>query len=60
VEAAHVRGEHVKLLVARGRNPAAILAVLNGSSDFVEQMTVRRPTLADLYAKLTGTPLANA
>jgi ABC-2 type transport system ATP-binding protein len=60
VEAAHVRGEHVKLLVARGRNPAAILAVLNGSSDFVEQMTVRRPTLADLYAKLTGTPLVNA
>jgi ABC-type multidrug transport system ATPase subunit len=59
VEAAHVHGDHLKVLLARGRNPAAILAVLNGSFDFVEQLTVRRPNLGDLYAKLTGTPLVH-
>lgn len=59
VEAAYVQGDTVKVLLARGRNPAAILAVLNDSSDFVEQMTVRRPNLADLYAKLTGAVLVH-
>jgi hypothetical protein len=53
-------GTRETVFLGRARNPAASLAVLNGSSDFVEQMTVRRPNLADLYAKLTGTPLVPA
>jgi hypothetical protein len=47
----------VHIVLARGANPAQVLAVLNGTSDLVSNMRVRRPNLGDLFLKLTGEAL---
>ena len=57
VEAANVDGDTVHIVLARGANPAQVLAVLNGTADLVSNMRVRRPNLGDLFLKLTGEPL---
>ena len=57
VEAANVEGDTVHVVLARGANPADVLAVLNGTSDLVSTMRVRRPNLGDLFLKLTGVAL---
>jgi ABC-type multidrug transport system ATPase subunit len=57
VEAANVDGDTVHIVLARGANPAQVLAVLNGTSDLVSNMRVRRPNLGDLFLKLTGEAL---
>ena len=61
VEAANVDGDTVHIVLARGANPAQVLAVLNGTADLVSNMRVRRPNLGDLFLKLTGEalPVAN-
>ena len=50
-------GDTVHIILARGANPAQVLAVLNGTSDLVSNMRVRRPNLGDLFLKLTGVAL---
>ena len=57
VEAASVDGDVVHVVLARGANPAQVLAVLNGTADLVSTMRVRRPNLGDLFLKLTGVAL---
>jgi ABC-type multidrug transport system ATPase subunit len=57
VEAANVDGDAVQIVLARGANPAQVLAVLNGTADLVSNMRVRRPNLGDLFLKLTGEAL---
>jgi ABC-2 type transport system ATP-binding protein len=57
VEAANVDGDTVHIVLARGANPAQVLAVLNGTADLVSNMRVRRPNLGDLFLKLTGEAL---
>jgi ABC-2 type transport system ATP-binding protein len=57
VEAASVEGDTVHIILARGANPAQVLAVLNGTADLVSNMRVRRPNLGDLFLKLTGVAL---
>jgi ABC-2 type transport system ATP-binding protein len=57
VEAANADGDTVQIVLARGANPAQVLAVLNGTADFVSNMQVRRPNLGDVFLKLTGEPL---
>lgn len=57
VEAANVEGDTVHIVLARGANPAQVLAVLNGTADLVSNMRVRRPNLGDLFLKLTGVAL---
>ena len=57
VEAANVEGDTVHIVLARGANPAQVLAVLNGTADLVSNMRVRRPNLGDLFLKLTGEAL---
>ena len=57
VEAADVDGDTVHVVLARGTNPAQVLAVLNGTADLVSNMRVRRPNLGDLFLKLTGEAL---
>jgi ABC-2 type transport system ATP-binding protein len=57
VEAANVDGDTVHIILARGANPAQVLAVLNGTADLVSTMRVRRPNLGDLFLKLTGVAL---
>ena len=57
VEAANVDGDTVHIVLARGANPAQVLAVLNGTADLVSNMRVRRPNLGDFFLKLTGEPL---
>jgi ABC-2 type transport system ATP-binding protein len=57
VEAANVDGDTVQIVLARGANPAQVLAVLNGTADLVSNMRVRRPNLGDLFLKLTGEAL---
>ncbi|HEY9287411.1 MAG TPA: ABC transporter ATP-binding protein [Candidatus Dormibacteraeota bacterium] len=57
VEAASVDGDVVHVVLARGANPAQVLAVLNGTADLVSTMHVRRPTLGDLFLKLSGVAL---
>lgn len=57
VEAVDVRGTRLRIMLARGTNPAQVLAVLNGSADLVSGLRVRQPTLGDLFLKLTGSPL---
>ena len=57
VEAANVEGDTVHIVLARGTNPAQVLAVLNGTADLVSNMRVRRPNLGDLFLKLTGVAL---
>jgi len=57
VEAANVEGDTVHIILARGANPAQVLAVLNGTADLVSNMRVRRPNLGDLFLKLTGVAL---
>ena len=57
VEAANVDGDTVHIILARGANPAQVLAVLNGTADLVSNMRVRRPNLGDLFLKLTGVAL---
>ena len=57
VEAVSVEGDTVHVVLARGANPAQVLAVLNGTADFVSTMRVRRPNLGDLFLKLTGVSL---
>src|SRR3979411_143280 len=52
-EAANVEGDTVHIILARGANPAQVLAVLNGTADLVSNMRVRRPNLGDLFLKLT-------
>jgi len=61
VQAANVDGDTVHIVLARGANPAQVLAVLNGTADLVSNMRVRRPNLGDLFLKLTGEalPVAN-
>src|SRR3979411_1148620 len=53
VQAANVEGDTVHIILARGANPAQVLAVLNGTADLVSNMRVRRPNLGDLFLKLT-------
>jgi ABC-2 type transport system ATP-binding protein len=60
VEAANVDGDTVQVVLARGANPAQVLAVLNGTADLVSTMRVRRPNLGDLFLKLTGVALPAA
>lgn len=60
VEAANVEGDTVHIVLAKGANPAEVLAVLNGTADFVNTMRVRRPNLGDLFLKLTGIALPAA
>jgi ABC-type multidrug transport system ATPase subunit len=57
VQAANVEGDTVHIVLARGANPAEVLAVLNGTADLVSTMRVRRPNLGDLFLKLTGVAL---
>jgi ABC-type multidrug transport system ATPase subunit len=57
VEAASVDGDVVHVVLARGANPAQVLAVLDGTADLVSTMRVRRPNLGDLFLKLTGVAL---
>ena len=57
VEAANVDGDTVHIILARGANPAQVLAVLNGTADMVSNMRVRRPNLGDVFLKLTGVAL---
>ena len=57
VQAANVDGDTVHIVLARGANPAQVLAVLNGTADLVSNMQVRRPNLGDLFLKLTGEAL---
>jgi ABC-type multidrug transport system ATPase subunit len=57
VQAANVDGDTVHIVLARGANPAQVLAVLNGTADLVSNMRVRRPNLGDLFLKLTGEAL---
>jgi ABC-2 type transport system ATP-binding protein len=57
VQAANVEGDTVHIILARGANPAQVLAVLNGTADLVSNMRVRRPNLGDLFLKLTGVAL---
>ena len=60
VEAANVEGDTVHIVLARGANPAQVLAVLNGTADLVSNMRVRRPNLGDVFLKLTGVALPAA
>ena len=60
VEAANVEGDTVHVILARGANPAQVLAVLNGTADMVNNMRVRRPNLGDVFLKLTGVALPAA
>ena len=60
VEAANLDGDTVQVILARGANPAQVLAVLNGTADLVSTMRVRRPNLGDLFLKLTGVALPAA
>ncbi|MEO6798213.1 MAG: ABC transporter ATP-binding protein [Candidatus Dormibacter sp.] len=60
VQAANVEGDTVHIVLARGANPADVLAVLNGTADLVSTMRVRRPNLGDLFLKLTGVALPAA
>src|SRR5438105_2390862 len=57
VEAATGEADTVHIVLARGTNPAQVLAVLNGTADLVSNMRVRRPNLGDLFLKLTGEAL---
>lgn len=57
VQAANVEGDTVHVVLARGANPAEVLAVLNGTADLVSNMRVRRPNLGDVFLKLTGVAL---
>jgi ABC-type multidrug transport system ATPase subunit len=57
VQAADVRGTTLKVVLARGTNPAQVLAVLNGSADLVNGLRVHQPDLGDLFLKLTGVAL---
>jgi len=57
VEAVSASGHTVSIMLARGANPAQVLAILNGTSDLVSTMRVRQPNLGDLFLKLTGVPL---
>lgn len=57
VEGASVDGDVVKVVLARGANPAQVLAALDGSADLLSAMRVRRPNLGDLFLKLTGVAL---
>src|ERR1700736_4162372 len=57
VQAANVEGDTVHIVLARGANPAQVLAVLNGTADMVSNMRVRRPNLGDVFLKLTGVAL---
>jgi ABC-type multidrug transport system ATPase subunit len=57
VEAANVEGDTVHIILARGANPAQVLAVLNGTADMVSNMRVRPPNLGDVFLKLTGVAL---
>src|SRR6266851_6561465 len=57
VQAANVEGDTVHIILARGANPAQVLAVLNGTADLVSTMRVRRPNLGDVFLKLTGVAL---
>jgi hypothetical protein len=57
VEAVDVRGTTLKIMLARGTNPASVLAILDGSADLVSGLRVRQPTLGDLFLKLTGVAL---
>jgi ABC-2 type transport system ATP-binding protein len=60
VEAATVNDDTVQVVLARGANPAQVLAVLNGTADLVSTMRVRKPNLGDLFLKLTGVALPAA
>lgn len=60
VEAATVNDGTVQVVLARGTNPAQVLAVLNGTADLVSTMRVRKPNLGDLFLKLTGVALPAA
>jgi hypothetical protein len=60
VEAVSVNGDIVHVMLARGANPAQVLAVLNGTADYVSTMRVRRPNLGDLFLKLTGVALPHS
>jgi len=57
VQAIDVRGTTLKIMLARGTNPARVLAILDGSADLVSGLRVRQPTLGDLFLKLTGVAL---
>src|SRR5256886_2775492 len=57
VEAAHVEGDTVHIILARGANPAQVLAVLNGTADLVGNMRGRRPHPGDVFLDSTGLAL---
>jgi ABC-type multidrug transport system ATPase subunit len=57
VQVATADGDTVHVVLARGANPAQVLAVLDGSADLVSSMRVRRPNLGDVFLKLSGVAL---
>ena len=57
VQVATADGDTVRVVLARGANPAQVLAVLDGTADLVSAMRVRRPNLGDVFLKLTGVAL---
>jgi ABC-type multidrug transport system ATPase subunit len=57
VEAVSVEGDTVHVVLARGANPAEVLAGLDGTADLVSNMRVRRPNLGDFFLRLTGVAL---
>jgi ABC-2 type transport system ATP-binding protein len=57
VEALSVEEDVLKIVLAKGANPAQVLAVLDGASDLISTMKVSRPNLGDLFLKLTGVAL---
>ncbi|MGH7903096.1 MAG: ATP-binding cassette domain-containing protein [Candidatus Dormibacteraceae bacterium] len=57
VEAADATGGRVRILVGPGAGAAQVLAALNGESDLVREMRVRRPDLGDAFLKVTGATL---
>jgi ABC-type multidrug transport system ATPase subunit len=58
VDAVSLEGDTIHVVLARGANPAQVLAVLDGTADLVSNVRVRQPNLGDLFLKLTGVPLA--
>src|SRR2546428_10535967 len=53
VEAANVDGDTVHIVLARGANPAQVLAVLNGTPDPASNMRVPRPNPGHPFLELS-------
>ena len=57
VEAAAIQGDTIRVVLTRGANLAAVLAVLDGAADSLANVGLHRPNLGDLFLKLTGVSL---